>query len=174
MGDGGVGLAVAMVNHPFPSARLRHLSEVDNVLRLLCLSSSAPPLPLPSFLPFDGRTGRVGKTSLILRYVRQIFAENQQATIQVRQPLPPPFHPAPADLGSLHSVARAQASFLTKKLTLGNSRVQLAIWDTAGQERFHALGPIYYRDADGKTSRVQRECSLSLSLSLSLCFSWES
>eukprot|EP00211_Chloroparvula_japonica_P014988 CAMPEP_0119133830 /NCGR_PEP_ID=MMETSP1310-20130426/13891_1 /TAXON_ID=464262 /ORGANISM="Genus nov. species nov., Strain RCC2339" /LENGTH=232 /DNA_ID=CAMNT_0007124547 /DNA_START=206 /DNA_END=905 /DNA_ORIENTATION=- len=25
----------------------------------------------------------------------------------------------------------------------------MAIWDTAGQERFHALGPIYYRDADG-------------------------
>ena len=44
--------------------------------------------------------------------------------------------------------ALVQASFLTKKLTLGNSRVQLAIWDTAGQERFHALGPIYYRDAD--------------------------
>ena len=64
----------------------------------------------------------MGKTSLILRYVRQVFAENQQATIQ--------------------------ASFLTKKLTLGNSRVKLAIWDTAGQERFHALGPIYYRDAD--------------------------
>ena len=27
--------------------------------------------------------------------------------------------------------------------------MNLAIWDTAGQERFHALGPIYYRDADG-------------------------
>ena len=27
--------------------------------------------------------------------------------------------------------------------------MQLSIWDTAGQERFHALGPIYYRDADG-------------------------
>ena len=27
--------------------------------------------------------------------------------------------------------------------------VHLSIWDTAGQERFHALGPIYYRDADG-------------------------
>jgi len=26
--------------------------------------------------------------------------------------------------------------------------VQLTIWDTAGQERFHALGPLYYRDAD--------------------------
>lgn len=28
-------------------------------------------------------------------------------------------------------------------------RCAVAIWDTAGQERFHALGPIYYRDADG-------------------------
>ena len=27
--------------------------------------------------------------------------------------------------------------------------MHLSIWDTAGQERFHALGPIYYRDADG-------------------------
>lgn len=26
----------------------------------------------------------------------------------------------------------------------------MAIWDTAGQERFHALGPIYYRDAGQK------------------------
>jgi len=25
----------------------------------------------------------------------------------------------------------------------------LAVWDTAGQEKFHALGPIYYRDANG-------------------------
>ncbi|MFN3504192.1 MAG: hypothetical protein ACK4ZJ_18245 [Allorhizobium sp.] len=25
--------------------------------------------------------------------------------------------------------------------------MHLSIWDTAGQERFHALGPIYYRDA---------------------------
>ena len=43
----------------------------------------------------------------------------------------------------------AQASFLTKKLSLGGRRVTLAIWDTAGQERFHALGPIYYRDSNG-------------------------
>ena len=42
-----------------------------------------------------------------------------------------------------------QASFLTKKLQLKNKAVTLSIWDTAGQERFHALGPIYYRDADG-------------------------
>jgi Ras-related protein Rab-21 len=25
--------------------------------------------------------------------------------------------------------------------------VKLSIWDTAGQERFHALGPLYYREA---------------------------
>lgn len=42
-----------------------------------------------------------------------------------------------------------QASFLSKKLTIRGKKVNLAIWDTAGQERFHALGPIYYRDANG-------------------------
>ena len=38
---------------------------------------------------------------------------------------------------------------MMKKLVLQDTRVNLAIWDTAGQERFHALGPIYYRDAHG-------------------------
>ena len=42
-----------------------------------------------------------------------------------------------------------QASFLNKKLNLRGKRINLSIWDTAGQERFHALGPIYYRDANG-------------------------
>jgi Ras-related protein Rab-21 len=49
---------------------------------------------------------------------------------------------------------------------VGNARVKLAIWDTAGQERYAALGPIYYRDANGallvyditgKTKRKQKE-----------------
>lgn len=43
----------------------------------------------------------------------------------------------------------SQASFLQKRINLAGRRIQLAIWDTAGQERFHALGPIYYRDANG-------------------------
>ena len=38
---------------------------------------------------------------------------------------------------------------MDKRLSIGSSPAQLSIWDTAGQERFHALGPIYYRDADG-------------------------
>eukprot|EP00249_Psilotum_nudum_P007142 c20338_g1_i1 orf=319-930(-) len=66
--------------------------------------------------------GRVGKTSLVLRYVNNIFSEKQTATVQ--------------------------ASYLNKRLNIDDTVVTLAIWDTAGQERFHALGPIYYRDAD--------------------------
>lgn len=40
-----------------------------------------------------------------------------------------------------------QATYLDKRLNVGKKSVKLMIWDTAGQERFHALGPIYYRDA---------------------------
>ncbi|KAJ1695381.1 hypothetical protein LUZ63_012079 [Rhynchospora breviuscula] len=66
--------------------------------------------------------GRVGKTSLVVRYINNVFSEKQEATIQ--------------------------ASYLTKRLIIDGVPVTLSIWDTAGQERFHALGPIYYRDAD--------------------------
>jgi len=67
--------------------------------------------------------GRVGKTSLVLRYVQNTFVENQASTLQ--------------------------ASYLEKRINLGSTSVTLSIWDTAGQERFHALAPIYYRDANG-------------------------
>ncbi|XP_065045303.1 uncharacterized protein LOC135581485 isoform X3 [Musa acuminata AAA Group] len=66
--------------------------------------------------------GRVGKTSLILRYVNNVFSEKQETTVQ--------------------------ASYLTKRLVIGGVPITLSIWDTAGQEHFHALGPIYYCDAD--------------------------
>ncbi|KAL0228310.1 hypothetical protein RCL1_004453 [Eukaryota sp. TZLM3-RCL] len=42
-----------------------------------------------------------------------------------------------------------QATFLSKRVDVGNTTVNLAIWDTAGQERYHSLSPIYYRNADG-------------------------
>jgi Ras-related protein Rab-21 len=69
--------------------------------------------------------GRVGKTSILLRFTKGEYSDKQVSTLQ--------------------------ASFLDKKITVGNppTTVQLSIWDTAGQERFHALGPIYYRDANG-------------------------
>lgn len=69
--------------------------------------------------------GRVGKTSILLRYIEGSYDERQVSTLQ--------------------------ASYLDKKLAVDGQNVQLSLWDTAGQERFHALGPIYYRDA-GKWS----------------------
>lgn len=67
--------------------------------------------------------GRVGKTSLVLRYTKGTFNDRQESTIQ--------------------------ATYLEKQLKIGDHKVTLSVWDTAGQERFHALGPIYYRNADG-------------------------
>jgi Ras-related protein Rab-21 len=67
--------------------------------------------------------GRVGKTCLCLRYVQNSFSGDQQSTLE--------------------------ATYLEKRLNLGNRSLRLNIWDTAGQERYHALGPIYYRDAQG-------------------------
>ncbi|TDH70951.1 hypothetical protein CCR75_005284 [Bremia lactucae] len=67
--------------------------------------------------------GRVGKTSILLRYIKGEYNDQQVSTLQ--------------------------ASYLDKRLLVDNRRIALSLWDTAGQERFHALGPIYYRDADG-------------------------
>ena len=66
--------------------------------------------------------GSVGKTSLILRYTAQKFNDQHIMT--------------------------EQAAYQNKFLNIDNHRVQLSIWDTAGQEKFHALAPIYYRDAN--------------------------
>uniref|UniRef100_A0A6A7GC11 Ras-related protein Rab-21 n=1 Tax=Hirondellea gigas TaxID=1518452 RepID=A0A6A7GC11_9CRUS len=65
--------------------------------------------------------GRVGKTSILIRYIQNEYSSDRQSTVQ--------------------------ASYLEKRLNIDSTSVRLAIWDTAGQERFHALGPIYYRDA---------------------------
>jgi Ras-related protein Rab-21 len=66
--------------------------------------------------------GRVGKTSILLRYIHNSFDQKQTSTFQ--------------------------ASYQEKRITIGQNSVELAIWDTAGQERFHALAPIYYRDSN--------------------------
>lgn len=67
--------------------------------------------------------GKVGKTSIITRYVRDQFSEIYKET--------------------------EQAAHLTKRLNIEGRSVNLAIWDTAGQEKYHAVAPIYYRDSDG-------------------------
>ena len=66
--------------------------------------------------------GRVGKTSILLRFVENSYIEGRPSTLT--------------------------ASYLNKHVIVDDKRkAQLSIWDTAGQERFHSLGPIYYRDA---------------------------
>eukprot|EP00295_Goniomonas_pacifica_P036424 CAMPEP_0175976428 /NCGR_PEP_ID=MMETSP0108-20121206/44512_1 /TAXON_ID=195067 ORGANISM="Goniomonas pacifica, Strain CCMP1869" /NCGR_SAMPLE_ID=MMETSP0108 /ASSEMBLY_ACC=CAM_ASM_000204 /LENGTH=209 /DNA_ID=CAMNT_0017306321 /DNA_START=53 /DNA_END=683 /DNA_ORIENTATION=- len=67
-----------------------------------------------------GDTG-VGKTCIVVRYVEGRFSAGSMSTIG--------------------------ASFMIKKMTLGDVRVTLQIWDTAGQERFRSLAPMYYRGA---------------------------
>ncbi|KPV75036.1 uncharacterized protein RHOBADRAFT_10213, partial [Rhodotorula graminis WP1] len=63
----------------------------------------------------------VGKTSLINRSTTGHFSPSRSSTIG--------------------------ASFLTKKLTVADTRVHFQLWDAAGQERFRALMPLYYRGA---------------------------
>uniref|UniRef100_A0A7S1KML3 Uncharacterized protein n=1 Tax=Percolomonas cosmopolitus TaxID=63605 RepID=A0A7S1KML3_9EUKA len=63
----------------------------------------------------------VGKSSLVLRFVRGQFFEYQESTIG--------------------------AAFLTQTVPLGETTVKFEIWDTAGQERYKSLAPMYYRGA---------------------------
>ena len=91
--------------------------------------------------------GRVGKTSILLRYVKG----ERVPPAQIR-PLPAracALRTPPRRRYSDKQVSTLQASYLDKRLSVDGQSVSLSIWDTAGQERFHALGPIYYRDADG-------------------------
>lgn len=60
-----------------------------------------------------------GKTSLVIRYVRDFFSDAMQPTIG--------------------------AQFMHKKLTAETS---LDIWDTAGQERYRSLLPMYVKGAN--------------------------
>ncbi|CAL8096244.1 unnamed protein product [Calicophoron daubneyi] len=65
----------------------------------------------------------VGKSSIVLRFVKSQFSEFQEATIG--------------------------AAFLTQTVVCGDPQrtVRFEIWDTAGQERYHSLAPMYYRGA---------------------------
>lgn len=65
----------------------------------------------------------VGKSSLVLRFVKDQFDDYRESTIG--------------------------AAFLTQTLSLEDgTTVKLEIWDTAGQERYRSLAPMYYRNAN--------------------------
>lgn len=65
----------------------------------------------------------VGKSSLVLRFVKDQFDDYRESTIG--------------------------AAFLTQTVSLDeNTTVKFEIWDTAGQERYKSLAPMYYRNAN--------------------------
>ncbi|MCJ1312748.1 GTP-binding protein of the rab/ypt [Agyrium rufum] len=65
----------------------------------------------------------VGKSSLVLRFVKDQFDDYRESTIG--------------------------AAFLTQTITLDDTTtVKFEIWDTAGQERYKSLAPMYYRNAN--------------------------
>ncbi|KAI6133612.1 GTP-binding protein RAB5 [Pisolithus thermaeus] len=65
----------------------------------------------------------VGKSSLVLRFVKDQFDDYRESTIG--------------------------AAFLTQTVTLDDQTiVKFEIWDTAGQERYKSLAPMYYRNAN--------------------------
>ncbi|KAG0351287.1 GTP-binding protein of the rab/ypt [Podila minutissima] len=65
----------------------------------------------------------VGKSSLVLRFVKDQFDDYRESTIG--------------------------AAFLTQTISLDDATtVKFEIWDTAGQERYKSLAPMYYRNAN--------------------------
>ncbi|KXN88924.1 Ras-related protein Rab-5A [Leucoagaricus sp. SymC.cos] len=65
----------------------------------------------------------VGKSSLVLRFVKDQFDDYRESTIG--------------------------AAFLTQTVTINDqTTVKFEIWDTAGQERYKSLAPMYYRNAN--------------------------
>ncbi|KAM0675918.1 hypothetical protein GVAV_000696 [Gurleya vavrai] len=63
----------------------------------------------------------VGKSSLVMNYVKGEFNPNEESTIG--------------------------AAFLTKTIYSKGQNIKYEIWDTAGQERYNSLIPMYYRGA---------------------------
>lgn len=64
----------------------------------------------------------VGKSSIVLNFVKNEFNPNEESTIG--------------------------AAFLTKTVFIDGTAVKFEIWDTAGQERYYSLIPMYYRGAN--------------------------
>eukprot|EP00501_MAST-03F_sp_TOSAG23-6_P000381 GSMAST32.ASY1.ANO1.390.1 assembled CDS len=74
----------------------------------------------------------VGKSSLVMRFVKDEFNNCQESTIggNVKESL---FH--------------LKTAFFTQKVNVERDTVKFEIWDTAGQERYQSLAPMYYRNA---------------------------
>jgi len=66
-------------------------------------------------------TTRVGKTSIIHKFVNDQFTNSTSVS--------------------------TQGAFFEKQVFINDHEIVMDIWDTAGQEKYHSLAPLYYRDA---------------------------
>ena len=65
----------------------------------------------------------VGKSNILLKYLKNQFNENSKTTIGVE--------------------------FGTKNIIINNKRIKIQIWDTAGQERYRSITSAYYKGTKG-------------------------
>ena len=65
----------------------------------------------------------VGKSNILLKYLKNEFDQNSRATVGVE--------------------------FGTKNLMINNKKIKIQIWDTAGQERYRSITSAYYKGAKG-------------------------
>lgn len=84
----------------------------------------------------------VGKSCLVLRFVREEFFEDQETTVSLNGQ-----NSCVAPCQLTFPAPQIGAAFLVKNLLLEEGPVKLEIWDTAGQERYRSLAPMYYRGA---------------------------
>jgi len=80
--------------------------------------------------------GGVGKTSLLLRYIKDYFAEDLKKTI-----------------GS---------NFLIKDVEIDGKTVRLLLWDIGGQPQFHKLRTIYFKGSNAALGVFDLSSSQSL------------
>ena len=90
----------------------------------MAASSSTPPQRLIECKLVLLGDSNVGKTSLVLRFVKNQFNADPVSTVG--------------------------AAFLQSPVTDDSldEKIQFGIWDTAGSERYKALAPMYYRGAE--------------------------
>ena len=65
----------------------------------------------------------VGKSNILLKYLKGEFNPNSKATVGVE--------------------------FGTKNVSINNKKIKIQIWDTAGQERYRSITSAYYKGAKG-------------------------
>ena len=65
----------------------------------------------------------VGKSNILLKYLKGEFDQNSRATVGVE--------------------------FVTKNIKIKNKKIKIQIWDTAGQERYRSITSAYYKGAKG-------------------------